>query len=188
MQPPPLADPPENGPASRPKLFLYGILGLLVAVTLALAAEAVLAGDGRVSKGFFVAAAVLIPVVGLGLLAQVVAALAGTTRGLLRELKRFTEEMAADEPDLNEESQRERRATWQETRDFVHVLAPFVAGLALQLVVSEAAAIYCIAADVEERGVAIAVGLEVLALFNYLLFFNLLLGRLAARGKPAALA
>ena len=181
-------DPPRSGPRPRATLFLFGVLGLLAAVAVAVALEALLGGDGRVSKGFFVAAAALTPVVGLGLLAQLVAALAGRTRGLLRELRRWGDEMAADPPDLNEESQRERRAAWEGARDFLHVLAPFVAGLALQLLVTEAAAIYCLAADVDERVVAIAVGIEIFALFNYLLFFNALLARLARRATSAAVA
>lgn len=188
VQPPPEDDPPEKGPPSRLKLFLLGVLGLLAAVAVALAVEAVLAGDGRVSKGFFVAAAAVTPVVGLGLLAQLVTALAGRTRGLLRELKRWGDEMAADPPELSEDSQRERRATWVGARDFLDVLAPFVAGLALQLVTTEVVALYCIAADLDERAVAIAVGIEIFALFNYLLFFNVLLARLARRGGSAAVA
>ena len=186
MQPPPHDDRPEKGPPSRPKLFLLGILGLLAAVASAFILDALLAGDGRVSKGFFVAAAALTPVVGLGLLAQLVAALAGRTRGLLRELKRWGDEMAAEPPSLSEDSQRERRAAWVEARDFVHVLAPFVTGLALQLVATEAVALYCLAAGVGERVVAIAVGIEIFALFNYLLFFNALLARLARRRRSAA--
>jgi hypothetical protein len=186
VQPPAHDEPPEQGPPSRPKLFLLGVLGLLAAVALAFALEALLAGDGRVSKGFFVAAAAVTPVVGLGLVAQLVTALAGRTRGLLRELKRWGDEMAAEPPALSEESQRERRAAWEGARDFVHVLAPFVAGLALQLAATEAAALYCLAAEVDERVVAIAVGIEIFALFNYLLFFNALLARLARRGRSAA--
>ena len=188
MQRTPRVDPPEDRRPSRPKLFVFGILGLPAAVALAVALEGLLEGDGRISKGFFVAAAALTPVVGLGLLAQLVATLAGRTRGLLRELKRFNEEMAAEPPNLSEDSRRERAAVWEGSRDFLEVLAPFVAGLALQLAVTEAAAIYCIAADVDSRGVAIAVGIEIFALFNYLLFFNPLLARLAAGGKPAAFA
>ena len=178
----------ENGPPSRPKLFFIGVLGPLAAIGVAFALEALLAGDARVSKGFFVAAAALTPVIGLGLLAQLVTALAGRTRGLLRELKRWADEMAAEPPDLSEQSRRERRSAWEGARNFTHVLAPFVAGLALQLVVTEAVALYCLAADVDERVVAIAVGIEVFALFNYLLFFNALLARLARRGGSAAVA
>jgi ATP-dependent protease HslVU (ClpYQ) peptidase subunit len=188
VQHPPLADPPGGDRPSRAKLFLFGVLGLLAAVVLATLAETLIAGEGQVSKGFFVAAAALTPVIGLGLLVQLVAALAGTTRGLLRELKRFNEEMASEPPELSEGSVQERRATWEGARDFLHVLAPFVAGLALQLVVTEAVAIYGIAAGLDERLVAIAVGIEIFALFNYLLFFNALLKRLAGGGKRAALA
>ena len=188
VQQPPHDDPPRKRPPSRPKLFLLGVLGLLAAVGLALCLEGLLAGDGRVSKGFFVAAAAVTPVVGLGLLAQLVTALAGRTRGLLRELKRWGDEMAAEPPALNEESQRERRAAWEGAQGFVHVLAPFVAGLALQLLATEAVALYCLAADVDERVLAIAVGIEIFALFNYLLFFNALLARLARSGRSAAVA
>ncbi len=173
---------------SRPKLFFLGLLGLLVAVLLAVASEALLGGDARVSRGFFVAAAALTPVLGLGLLAQVVAALAGRTRGLLRELKRFNEEMAGDSPELSDDGKRERRAVWEATRDFSHVLAPFLAGVVLHLVVTETVAIYAIAAGVEARPVAIGVGVAVFALFNYMLFFNALLARLMRRKEPAALA
>ena len=180
-----LVDPGPDGSPSRAKLFAFGVLGLFVAVAVAVLLEAVLAGDGRVSNGFFVAAAALTPVIGLGLLVQLVGVLAGRTRGLLRELKRFNEEMAAEPPDLSEESQRDRRATWDSTRDFLHALKPFVAGLLLQLLVTEAVAVYCLAADVDDRGVAIAVGVEVFALFNYLLFFNTMLSRLARRARPA---
>ncbi len=188
MQRPALVESPEDAPRSRPKLFFFGVLGLLAAVAAAVVIEGLLEGQGRVSKGFFVAAAALTPVVGLGLLAQLVAALAGTTRGLLHELKRFNEEMAAEPPALNEDSQRERRAVWEGARYFLELLAPFVAGLALQIAVAEAVAIYCIAADVDDRGVAIAVGAAVFGLFNYLLFFNPLLARLTGGRKPAAVA
>ncbi len=173
---------------SRPKLFFLGLLGLLVAVLLAVASEPLPGGEARVSRGFFVAAAALTPVLGLGLLAQVVAALAGRTRGLLRALKRFNEEMAGDSPELSEDGKRERRDAWEGARDFSHVLAPFLAGLALQLVVTETVAIYGIAAGVEDRAVAIGVGAGVFALFNYMLFFNALLARLTRRKEPAALA
>lgn len=159
-----------------------------MALPLAAALEGLLAGDAEVSKGFFVAAAALTPVLGLGLLAQLVAALAGRTRSLLRELERFNAEMAAEPPELGEDSQRERRAVWEGARDFRHVLAPLVAGLVLQLVVTEVVAIYCVAADVDERIVAIAVGAEVFALFNYLLFFNTLLAKLARRDRRAPVA
>jgi hypothetical protein len=186
VQQPPLAHQPETGPPARWTLFLFGALGLLVAVALAPALDAALGGDGRVSNGFFVAAAAITPVLGLGLLVQLVAALAGRTRGLLHELKRFNEEMAAEPPQLSEDSQRERRMQWEGVRDFMHVLGPFVAGLVLQLVVTEVAAVVCLAADVDERVAGIAVGLEVFALFNYVLFFGPLLARLARRGRPAA--
>ena len=188
MQRPALADPPENAKRARVKLFAFGVLGLLVAVGTAILVDGLLGGEARVSSGFFVAAAALTPVIGLGLLAQLVAALAGRTRRLLHELSRFSEEMEAEPPKLSDESQRERRATWEGVRAFRQVLAPFVAGLALQLVATEAAAIYCLAADVDERVVAIAVGVEIFALFNYLLFFNALLSRLGRRGRPAAVA
>lgn len=183
-----LGDPPDTRPAPRPRLFLVGIAGLPVAVVLALAADALLGGEGRVSNGFFVAVAALTAVLGLGLLLQLVAALAGRTRGLLRELKRFNEEMTAEPPELSEDSQRKRRATWLDVRGFVHVLGPFVTGLALQLLVTEVAAVYCLAANVDERWAAIAMGIEVFALFNYFLFFNPLLGRLAGRGSGAPAA
>ena len=168
--------------------FLFGALGMVVAVLLALLLEAVLGGDPEVSEVLFVAAAILTPVVGLGVLLQVVGALAGRTRGLLRELKRFQEEMAADPPELGEESQRERRAVWEKVSGFVHVLRPFAAGVALQLIVTETVAVYCIAADVDERVVGLAVGIEVFVLFNYLIFFGVLLERLAGRGRRAAAA
>jgi ATP-dependent protease HslVU (ClpYQ) peptidase subunit len=180
-------DPVETSPPSRPRLFLAGVLGLVAAVLAALLLDTLLGGDGRVSGGFFVAAAAVTPVIALGLLVQLVAALAGRTRGLLGELKRFNEEMSAESPELSQDSQRDRRSAWEDARDFLHVLGPFVAGLVLQLVATEAVAIYGIAADVDERVVAIAVGLEVLALFNYMLFFNPLLSRLARR-RPSALA
>lgn len=188
MERPPLADSPEKRPASRPKLFLLGLAGLPVSLALALAVDAVIAGGGRVSSGFFVAAAALTAIVGLGLLLQLVAALAGRTRGMLRELKRFNEEMAAEPPELSEDSQRQRRATWLDARSFTHVLGPFVTGLALQLLVTEAAALLCLVTDVDERWTAIAMGIEVFALFNYFLFFNALLGRLAGGGSRAPVA
>lgn len=182
MQRPSLVDTPGRRPRSRPALFLLAVLSLPLAAAVALVAELLLGGDGRVSSGFFVAAAALTPVIGLGLLVQVVAALAGRTRGLLGELKRFNEEMAADEPDVSEERQRERRAIWEGARDFSHVLVPFLAGLVLQLVVTEAVAVACLAADVDDRAIAIGVGVEVFALFNYMIFFTALLTRLARRG------
>lgn len=186
MQRPAIADTPAKPPPRRPALFLLGTLGLPLAAAAALVAETLLRGEGSVSRGLFIAAAAITPVIGLGLLVQVVAALAGRTRGLLSELKRFNEEMAADEPDTSEERQRERRAVWEATRDFTHVLAPFLAGLVLQLIVIEAVAIACLAADVDDRALGVGVGVGVFALFNYMLFFGALLTRLARRGAPAA--
>lgn len=188
MQRPAVADPPENAKRSRVKLFAFGVLGLLVAVGAAILVDGLLGGEARVSSGFFVAAAALTPVIGLGLLAQLVAALAGRTRRLLHELSRFSEEMEAEPPKLSDESQRERRATWEGVRAFRQVLAPFVAGLALQLVATEAAAIYCLAAGVDERVVALAIGLEIFVLFNYLLFFSPLLARLTESETPPPVA
>ena len=185
MERPALVDSSETGHPSRAGLFLFGLLGLLLAVAIAVVVEGLLGGGGRVSKGFFVAVAALTPVLGLGLLVQLVAVLSGRTRDLLRALKQFNEEIAGDSAELNPQSQEDRFATWEATRDFLAVLAPFVAGLALQLVVTEAVAIYCIAADVGDRGVALAVGIQVFALLNYVLFFSTLLKRLARRRKPA---
>ncbi len=179
-------NPPKGALPSRPRTFLLGALGLPLGVVVAVAVEALLAGDGRVSRGFFVAAAVVTPVLGLGLLVQVVATLAGTTRGLLRELKRFNEEMAAEPPALSVDSQRERRVAWERARNLRHVLAPLLAGLALQLVVAETAAIYCMVAGVEDRFVAVALGVQILALFHYVLFFTPLLARLSGAGARAA--
>ena len=168
----------EKAPPTRGRLFLIGAVGLLPAIALALAVEAALralGGEGRVAGGFFVAAAALTPVLAVGLLVQLVTALAKRTRDLMLEVKRFDEEMAADAPRLNEESHRQRQTTWQRTTLFRHALVPYGAGVGLQLVVTELVAIACVAAGTDERVLAIALGVEVMALFLYLLFSNVLL-------------
>jgi hypothetical protein len=180
VQQPPDADPPAEHPPSRLALFLLGALGLIVALLAALIAAALLGDDG-VARGFFIAAAVLTPVLGLGLLLQLIAALAGRTRGLLHQLKRFNEEMAAEPPELSEESQADRRVVWEESRSFTQVLGPFVAGLVLQLVVAEVVAVLCLAAGIDDPAPAAFVGVEVFALFNYFLFFNVVVLGLARR-------
>ena len=169
---------PEKAPPTRGRLFLIGAVGLLPAIALALAVEAGLrglGGEGRVAGGFFVAAAALTPVLAVGLLVQLVTALTRRTRDLLLEVKRFDEEMSADAPRLNEESHRQRQTAWQRPTLFRHAVVPFGAGVGLQLVVTELVAIACVAAGSDDRVLAIALGVEVIALFLYLLFFNLVL-------------
>ena len=160
-----------------------GVLGLPLAVALAVALEALLratGSEGSVDELLFIAVAGLTPVVALGLLVQLLTALTGRTRSLLREVRRFDEEMSADEPAFHEESHVDRMVVWATTRRFVQAVVPFGAGLVTQLVVTEAAALACILAEVDERVAALAFGAEVLALFVYLLFFNVILLRLSA--------
>ena len=191
MQLPSPADSPENGPPPRLHLFLFGLLGLLVAVALAAATEGGLrllgVGGGNVSKGFFVAVAALAPVLALGLLVQLVTALAGKARHLIRELGALEQELSAEPGEANEEAHHSRRTVWERTGSFLEVTAPFAVGLALQFVVTEAVAIYCIVAGVDERVVAVGLGAAILALLGYLLFFNVLLaGLIRKRGARSA--
>lgn len=183
------AETKEKAPPTRGRLFLIGAVGLLPAIALALAVEAALralGGEGRVPGGFFVAAAALTPVLAVGLLVQLVTALTRRTRDLMLEVKRFNEEMSADAPRLNEESHRQRQRTWQGTTLFRHALVPFGAGVGLQLVVTELVAIACVAAGTEERVLALALGVEVIALFLYLLFFNVVLSAVTEGRRPAS--
>ncbi len=189
MERPALVDRQEKAPPTRGRLFLIGALGLLPAIVLAVVVEAglrALGAQGRVAGGFFVAAAALTPVLAVGLLVQLVTALTRRTRDLMREVKRFDEEMSAETPRLNDESHRQRQTTWQGTTLFRHALVPFGAGVALQLLVTEVFAIACVAAGTDERVLAIALGLEVIALFGYLLFFNKVLAAVTeGRRAPA---
>lgn len=174
MHSPALVDSPD-APLPRPLLFLVGVLGLPAAVVLAAIAEAALriAGvEGEVSSGFFIVVAAVAPILAIGLLVQLVTTLAGSAQGILLEIKRFEEEMAAegDEPDLD--AHRSRVRTWEGVRVFLEVLRPFGVGLLLQFLVLEIAAIVCIAAGVEARGVAIALGAQVVALVAYLVLFR----------------
>ena len=174
---------PGSGPPARAPLFLAGALGLLVAVVGALALEAVLrlaGSEGEAPGVVFVVVAVLTPVVTLGLLAQLLTSLTGRARSLLREMRRFDQEMSSDEPEFHEESHIDRVVVWATTRRYTQVIAPFGAGLATQLVVTEAAAIACLLAESESRFAALALGIELAALFVYLLFFNAMVARLSA--------
>ncbi|MBA3299532.1 MAG: hypothetical protein H0U24_05560 [Thermoleophilaceae bacterium] len=178
----------EKDPATRLRIFLMGTLGLLLAVFLAVAVEAGLrglGGRGRAPDLYFVAAAAMTPVLALGLLVQLVTAMTGRTRALLREVTRFEEEMSARPPELNEETHRARELVRGSARRFAHVVMPFGAGLAVQVVITEAVAIYCVAAGVEERGAAIALGAEIIALLAYLLLFSVLLARLTREREAA---
>jgi len=191
VQPPTPTDSRENGSPTRLRLFLAGILGLLLAALLTVAIEGglrLLVGDGLVPDLYFVAAAALTPVLALGLLVQLVTAMTGRTRLLLREVTRFEEEMSAEPTELNEDARNEREFVMGAAQRFVHVVGPFVVGLALQLVVAEAVAIYCVVADVAERAAAVALGLEIIALFVYLLFFNAIVARLGRGLESAARA
>lgn len=189
MAPPaPPPQPVENVPGTRSRIFLIGTLGLLIAVLLAVAVEAGLrglGGRGRAPDLYFVAAAALTPVLALGLLVQLVTAMTGRTRSLLREVTRFEEEMSARPAELNEETHRARELVRGSARRFAHVVMPFGAGLAVQVVITEAVAIYCVAAGVEERGAAIALGAEIVALLAYLLLFSVLLARLTGEREAA---
>lgn len=148
----------------------------------AVALEALLraaGGEGSADELLFAGVAGLTPVVGLGLLVQLLTSLTGRTRSLLREVRRFDEEMSSDEPGFDEESHVDRMVVWATTRRFVQVVVPFGAGVVTQLVVTEAAAIACLLAEVDDRVAALALGAESLALFVYLLFFNGMLVRLS---------
>lgn len=176
----------EQAP-TRGRLFLVGAFGLLPALVVALAVEAVLraAGvDGEVAGGFFIAAAALTPVLAVGLLVQLVTALTRRTRDLMREVQRFDQEMSAEPPQFIDESHEQRKTTWQGTTLFRHAVVPFGAGVVLQLVVTEVVALVCVAAGADERFLAIALAGEVIALFGYLLFFNTALTRMT-RGRTA---
>jgi hypothetical protein len=172
---------PGIGPPPRARLFLVGVLGLPVALVLAAAIEGALraaGSEGAVPDAFFAAVAGLTPVLALGLLVQLLTALTGRTRNLLREVRRFDEEMSADPPQLVEESHRDRMAAWVGARLFMNAVVPFGAGVTLQLVVTEAVAVTCLAAGIDERSVALALGAELLALFVYLVLFGRILGAL----------
>ncbi|MBA2439691.1 MAG: hypothetical protein H0V50_03330 [Thermoleophilaceae bacterium] len=187
MYAPPPPNSPENGPPARLRPFLTGILGLLLAIALTVVIEGglrVIDGGGRAPHLYFVAAAALTPVLALGLLVQLVTAMTGRTRLLLREVKRFEEEMSAQPPALNEETHATRELTRGAARRFVHVVVPFAAGVAVQLVVTEAVALYCVVATVDVRVAALALGTEIIALFAYLLFFNAMLAGLTRERGP----
>lgn len=177
--PPDTASPPTGRPGPR-RLLLGGLIGLLLATALAGILEGALRAlgvEGRVPTAYFVAIAALAPVLALGLLAQLVTALAGRASALLREVKRFDQEMSAEPPELNLESHHARLTASEAGELFLRVVVPFEAALALQFLVTEAVAILCIAREVHERVVAIALGIEVAALFVSLLFFNVMLRR-----------
>lgn len=172
-------------PPSRARLFALGILGFVPAILVALVADAALGGDGKVATGFFIAVAAVTPVLALGILVQLVTALTRRTRDLMREFQRFDEEMSAEPPQLVDESHSRRKATWQVATLFRHAVVPFGSGVALQLLATEAVAIASLVADAEDRLLAIALGLQVVVLFGYLLFFNVALGRATAGRTPA---
>lgn len=166
------------------------MLGLVVATAVAAVVEGILrllGAEGRVSGGFFVAVAALTPVLALGLLLQLVTVLAGRAGRLVRELDRFDEEMSAEPTELDEEAHESRRSLWYSAGLFIEVLVPFEAGLALQFLVTEVVAIYCVVAGVDARLLALALGVEVLALLVHLLFFSAMLAGLT-KGRRAAAA
>lgn len=175
-------DPSRKGPPTRARLLVAGALGLPLAVVLTAAIEAALraaGSEGSVPDVYFAAVAGLVPVLALGLMVQLLTALTGRTRLLLREVRRFDEEMSVETPQLVEESHRDRMAVWAHARLFVHAVVPFGAGLSLQLLVTEAVALTCLVAEIDERLAALFLGGEVVALFVYLLLFNRMLGRLS---------
>ncbi len=176
-----------RGP-SRGRLFLAGALGLPLAVVLAAVVAIVLrAADsqGSVPSVFFASVAGLNVLLALGLLVQLLTALTGRAGNLMREMKRFDEEMSAEVPQLNEASHRDRMVAWAGARLFVHAVKPFGAGVLLQLVVCEAIAVVCLAAGTDSRFVALLLGFQVAALFVYLLFFGRMLTRLTSpRPRP----
>jgi hypothetical protein len=172
-------------PPTRRRLFALGALGFLPAILVALVADAAVQGDGKVANGFFIAVAAITPVLGLGLLVQLVTALTRRTRDLMREVQRFDQEMSAEPPRLIGESHDQRKETWQVTTLFRHAVVPFGGGVALQLLATEVVAIVCLVVGAEDRLPAVALGLEVVVLFAYLLFFNAALRR-ATAGRIAA--
>jgi hypothetical protein len=181
-----MVHPEENRPPGRARLFLSGALGLPLAVVLAAAAEGALraaGSEGSVPDLYFAAVAGLVPVLALGLLVQLLTVLTGRTRNLLREVKRFDEEMSAEPPQLVEESHQDRMSAWWTARVFIQAIVPFGAGLVLQLVVSEAVAVTCLVAKIDDRLVAIALGAEVVALFVYLVFFGRMLAGLTRTAR-----
>jgi hypothetical protein len=158
------------------------VLGLPAAILVAGVVEGALrlaGAGGHVSAGYFVAIAAVAPVLALGLLVAIVTALAGRTRAILRELGSFEREMEAEPAEPDAEAHQRRVRTWEGVRFFLEALLPFVLGLALQFVVIEAVAIFCIAADVDRRIVALALGAEVVALLAYLVLFNAVVSVLA---------
>lgn len=151
-------------------------------MVVAVALEALLragGSEGKAAELLFAGVAGVIPVVGLGLLVALLTSLTGRTRSLLREVRRFDEEMSSDEPGFDDESHLDRIVVWATTRRFVQVVVPFGAGVVTQLVVAEAAAVACLLAEVDDRVAALALGAETLALFVYLIFFNVMLVRLS---------
>jgi hypothetical protein len=180
---PPGDEPHRSGPPSRGRVFLAGALGLPVSLAGAALLEALLraaGSEGSARELIFAGVAGLTPVVALGMLVQLLTSLTGRTRLLLREVRRFDEEMSSDEPSFHEESHVDRMVVWATTRRFVQAVVPFGAGVVTQLVVTEAAAVACLLGEVDDRAAALALCIEVLALFVYLIFFNAILARLSA--------
>jgi hypothetical protein len=162
---------------------------MLLAAVLAAATEVVLRlleVEGRAPDGYFVAVAALVPALALGLLVRLVTRMAVTARSLIRELKRFDEEMSGQRPEVDEDAHRERARASAHARPFVQGLPPFLAGLALQFAVTEALALYCALRETDARAMALGLGVEVAALLVYVLLFNAMLARLAARRDKAA--
>ena len=163
---------------------------MLLAVVLAAATELVLRVlevEGQAApEGYFVAVAALVPALALGLLVRLVTRMAVTARSLIRELKRFDEELAGQRPEVEENAHRERARASAHARPFVQGLPPFLAGLALQFAVTESVALYCALRETDARAIAIGLGAEIVALLLYLLLFNAMLARLTAKRHKAA--
>ena len=191
MQRSPQPDSEQGRPPTRVRLFLAGALGLPVSAALAIALEGVLratGSEGGASDVFFAAVAGLCAVLALGLLVQLLTTLTGRTRNLLREVRRFDEEMSAEPPELVEESHRDRMVAWASARVFIHAIVPFGAGVLAQLAVTEAVAVTCLVIGAESRVVALALGVEVAVLFVYLLFFGRILARLTRPWQSGPIA
>lgn len=181
----------DSRPPTRLRLLLAGALGLPVSAVLGVALEGLLraaGSEGRVSGVYFAAVAGLCAVLALGLLIQLLTTLTGRTRDLLKEVRHFDEEMSAEPPRLVEESHRDRMVAWASARVFIHAIVPFGAGLLLQLVVTEAVAVTCLVAGVESRLAALALGIEIVVLFVYLLLFGRILARLTRPWRSGAIA
>ena len=172
--------------------FALGVMGIVFAVLIGGGIEWGLRAfdvHGRVSEPFFSALAGLMPVLAIGLLIQLATLLGAGLRRLPEAPPRLADLLVARgapraqaEELVSVRTQAEELVREVVGRAVLFVILPVAAGLAVQFTATEGVVLYCLAAGVDARGVAIVLGAEVGIIFAHMILFSIAFGVL--RGGP----